>query len=113
MPERHVAPAHVRMGRGDVERVAPQHERRHQRRGGKHRHVEFVLAIGGAARDGLHAVGEEQARDDQRLVHGTEMRGPRDLLAIGADREQHDPIDGCGGHSTILLPDARTISVRV
>ena len=99
MPERHVALPHVRIGRADVERIASQHERRHEGRGGKHRPVELMLGIGGGSGNGLHAVGEEQPRNDQRLVHGTEMRGPRDLLAIGTDRQQLDSIDGDGNHS--------------
>ena len=102
MTERHVTPAHVRVSRRTIEHVAPEHERRHQRRGGKHRHVEFVLAMGGGSGDGVHAVGEEEAGDDHRLVHGPEMRRPAHLLAIRPDREQFDPIDGHGGQSTLL-----------
>ena len=63
------------------------------------RPVELMLGVGGGSGNGLDAVGEEQPRNDQCLVHGAEMRGPRDLLTIGTDRQKLDSVDGDGNHS--------------
>ena len=103
MPERHVATAHVLISRPAIERITPQHERRHQGGGRKRGHVEFVLGIGCRPGNGLDAVGKIEAVDDHRFVHGPEMRGPRCFLTLGSDRQQLDPFDGSRTHYVLTF----------